>query len=288
MGDRPVRLEHQPDRSLAQLVRILPGRTHRRWSSLLPAPSCWLQGLHQTRSSSHPSGLQMVRQGWWLTGGTASSRPALDPRRAEPAPTAAARGGWFATPPYASQPGRRIAAPPRYTTHAARPVSTPVPWHRCPRRGAGHSPSRSRIATGRCGDRPLSLASVRTDRESTLSGLFPEPSLSMSASAWSLSARSRPTMRRRSSWSPLRRGDQPGGGSLRPRPAAATAGDVVAVAACQQDLVELERPAHQVKVALGVPDVLLANLRPNSSAATTVWVLFRGRGRAFRGRGRTG
>ena len=65
-------------------------------------------------------------------------------------------------------------------------------------------------------------------------------------------------------------------------------GDVVAVAAYQQDLVELERPAHQVKVALGVPDVLLANLRPNSSTATTVWVLFRGPGRAFRGRGRTG
>jgi len=65
-------------------------------------------------------------------------------------------------------------------------------------------------------------------------------------------------------------------------------GDVVAVAAYQQDLVELERPAHQVKVALGVPDVLLANLRPNSSTATTVWVLFRGPERAFRGRGRTG
>ena len=73
------------------------------------------QGQHHQHHSgdqpSHPGGLQMMRQGWWLPGGAPSARRASDPRRAE-LDLLRSCPGWLVCGHVhdASQPGRRPAA----------------------------------------------------------------------------------------------------------------------------------------------------------------------------------
>src|SRR5204863_3344835 len=51
VGQRPVRLPRQPNRSIPQLLRVLPRGSHSR-HSLPPGRSSWHQGLHPTRGGS--------------------------------------------------------------------------------------------------------------------------------------------------------------------------------------------------------------------------------------------
>src|SRR5206468_8573075 len=57
LGDRTLRLEHEPNAAVHQLLWVLPSSWHRRRISSPQDSKSWLRGLRQTRPGSE----------WWET-----------------------------------------------------------------------------------------------------------------------------------------------------------------------------------------------------------------------------
>src|SRR5206468_10402314 len=80
LGDRTLRLEHEPNAAVHQLLWVLPSSWHRRRISSPQDSKSWLRGLRQTR----PGSVLVVRY-FRKGGGLAMLRMMSKPMAANPA-----------------------------------------------------------------------------------------------------------------------------------------------------------------------------------------------------------